>query len=164
MPPFVRLPLLLILVAALAACGFQPRGSHFDPGQLPQPLHLAGSAEHRVLERELRRQLRQAGVRLADTAETANAILYLIEVRSERRQLNLDARNRVAEYELVETLSYRLRRPDAQGAPAHTLRATRILRQTGKALLARQREERRLREEMRRELVRRLIARLASGR
>jgi outer membrane lipopolysaccharide assembly protein LptE/RlpB len=88
-------------------------------------------------------------------------VLRIADARSERRLLSLDARNRAAEYELSEMLRYSLR-SGGRTTPQRTLRVTRLLLQPGDELLARQREERRLREEMRRELVRQLIQQLAA--
>jgi len=158
--PAYRLSLLLVLALLLTACGFHLRGAGIDLGRLPQPLQLVGVTPYPELERELRRQLREAGVRLEERADGAGSVLRIADARSERRLLSLDARNRAAEYELSEMLRYSLRR-GGQTTPQRTLRVTRILRQPGNELLARQREERRLREEMRRELVRQLIRQLA---
>ena len=159
--PASRLSLLLVLALLLTACGFQPRGARTDLGQLPQPLQLVGVDPYSDLGRELRHQLREAGVRLDERADGAGSVLRIADARSERRLLSLDARNRAAEYELSEMLRYSLR-SGGQTTPQQTLRVTRILLQPGNELLARQREERRLREAMRRELVRQLIRRLAA--
>jgi LPS-assembly lipoprotein len=159
--PAYRLSLLLVLALLLTACGFHLRGTHIDLGHLPQPLQLVGVDSYPALGRELRRQLREAGVRLDERAEGAGSVLRIADARSERRLLSLDARNRAAEYELSEMLRYSLR-SGGRTTPQRTLRVTRLLLQPGDELLARQREERRLREEMRRELVRQLIQQLAA--
>ncbi len=159
--PTYRLSLLLVLALLLTACGFHLRGAGIDLGHLPQPLQLVGVDPYSALGRELRRQLREAGVRLDEHADGAGSVLRIADARSERRLLSLDARNRAAEYELSEILRYSLR-SGGRTTPQQTLRVTRILRQPSNELLARQREERRLREEMRRELVRQLIQQLAA--
>lgn len=157
--PASRLSLLLVLALLLTACGFQPRGARTDLGHLPQPVYLVGVASYADLGRELRRQLHSAGAQLSDDADSAVSTLRIVDARSERRLLSLDARNRAAEYELSEMLRYSLR-SGGEATPQRTLRVTRILLQPSNELLARQREERRLRGEMRLELVRQLIQQL----
>ena len=75
----------------------------------------------------------------------------------------MDSRNKVNEYELIESLQFRIRGGGRESAPER-LAASRLLYSPGTALLARQREETELRQLMREELADRLVRRLAAWR
>ena len=157
------LTLSLLILALLAGCGFQLRRAPDSLGGVPQPLLISGAAPQSALGRELRRQLRAAGVQLTGDPAQAAATLRISHYRSDSRLLSLDTRNRAAESELEESLHFSLHsRTGHELAPEQTLRELRTLLNNADQVLARQHEEDGVREEMRRQLVRRLLRRLAA--
>lgn len=157
-----RLALSLLLLALLTGCGFQLRGQVMQLSGLQQPLLVAGVTPDSPLGRELRDQLLQAGTQLTEDAAQAGATLRITHVHSGDRILGLDSRNRATEYELVESLRFRLlERQAGERMSEQQLRVTRTLFLPQTRVLAGQAEAETLREDMRRELVNRLIRRLA---
>jgi LPS-assembly lipoprotein len=155
------IPLILLLSALLSACGFQPRGQAPQLQNLPQPVHISGIQAYSPLHRELTRQLQQAGVALADDGNSASSLLRIHDQRSGRRLLSVDSNNQAVEFELEESLKFSLRHA-TQGelVEDQTVRVLRILYRPGSEVLAREREEKQLRDDMRRDLVGRIIRRL----
>ena len=155
------IPLILFLSLLLSACGFQPRGQVPQLQNLPQPVYISGVQAYSPLHRELSSQLRQAGVALAGDGKSAASLLRIHDRSSRRRVFSVDSNNRAVEFELEESLRFSLRHA-AQGEliEDQTVRVLRILYRPGSEVLAREREETQLREDMRRELVGRIIRRL----
>lgn len=155
---------LLLMALGPAGCGFQPRGSVPQIDGLAGPLYISGIARYSPLHRELSRQLRQAGLSLTDQGSEAGSLLRIADYRSERRLFTVDSRNQAAEYELEEALRFNLRSPSgAELVQDQTVRVLRILYRPNDEILARDREEQVLREEMRRELAGRMLNRIRAG-
>jgi outer membrane lipopolysaccharide assembly protein LptE/RlpB len=159
-----RLALVLLLVSMSSACGFQPRGQSLETGPLPDTIAIVGLRVNSPLHRELDRQITAAGSALAGQAE-ADMVLRISGYISTSRLLSVDSSNRAVEFELEE--SARFSSTDATGNPltaSQTARVLRILYRPPDTLLAGDREEALLREDMRRDLVARILRRLAAGR
>jgi len=154
---------LMLAVALLAACGFQPRGEVPAPGADLQPLALTGLNPGHDFMRELRRQLQLAGVTLAETPDQAAAVVRIRRLDQDRRVFSVNADNKVVEYEILYRLAYRLERP-----PGHPLDrpdpllARRIIYEPGGQLLGRVREAELRQQDVYADLARRLIRQLAS--
>lgn len=161
--PVAKLALSLLLLSLLSACGFQLRGQVTQLTGLGQPLFISGVDPYSELGRELSEQLQQAGMRLTDNRSEAVSTLLISQVRSSERVLGLDASNRAAEYELMESLRFSLRETDrGERQPEQTLRVTRTMFSPQDQVLAGQQEAQSLRKDMRRELVNLLIRRLSA--
>lgn len=153
--------LLILIVTTLGACGFQPRGSVPQIAGLPGPVYISGVEQYTPLHRELSQQLAQAGIALTDDSEGAGSLLRIRDYRSDRRLFGVDTSNQGNEYELREALSFTVRsRSHGELVGEQTVRVLRILYRPNTEVLAREREQDVLREEMRRELVNRIIRRL----
>ena len=128
-----------------------------------QPIFLAGMSESNPFMRELRYQLETAGVELADRRQQAASVLLVKRLATNRRVFSVDARNKVAEYEIVYKLNALVQQPPG------TLRKKfepmverRIIYDQGGQILSRVRETRTREKDVYRDLARRLIRRLAS--
>ncbi len=161
--PLCRTAVLLALVMMMSACGFQPRGNSTDLSQVPTPLYISGIAYHSDLHRELRRQLRRAGVTVAETAEDGALLLRISEHDTDSRLLSLDSRNRAIETELEESVwvSAYDRAGNERLAPQQ-IRVLRILYRPPKEILGAGREAELLRADMRKEIAQRIMDRLAT--
>ncbi len=89
--------------------------------------------------------------------------LKIHKQKTERHVLSVDSRNKTVEYEIEESLDYSVQRPPGTPVGEHrSLRATRILFNSGIQILGRDREETLLRKDMYQQLSRLLINQLAS--
>jgi outer membrane lipopolysaccharide assembly protein LptE/RlpB len=101
--------LLLLSVSLLAGCGFQLRGA--ESLQLPSrlsPMHLSGLRTDDPLRRELTQALREAGVTVTTSKETAQSFLVLSGRENRRRVAAVNAQGRAIEYEMVEAVTFEL--------------------------------------------------------
>ncbi|WP_018865699.1 MULTISPECIES: LPS assembly lipoprotein LptE [unclassified Thioalkalivibrio] len=162
MTALLRAALVLVLVAALAACGFQLRGSGEWPEAL-QPVQITGINARDSLYRELAVTLGSAGVEIVNQRpEGQGAILEIRSVNDQRRTLSVTEAARVSEYELVRTVEVRLRPVDGEAVDLGPLRASRIYLFDGTAVLSRGEREATLREAMDRDIVGQLQRRIAA--
>lgn len=161
MKPSTAFLMLSILALTLAACGFQPRGQVPQLSGLPGPVLISGIDPYTPLHREIGLQLLQAGTTLTNDGDEAASVLRIRDHRSSRRLFSVDSRNQAAEFELVESLKFVVRLPGQQQAQEEqTVRVLRILYRPDTEVLAREREEKDLRDDMRRDLVGRMIRRI----
>ena len=161
--PIRLLPSLLLVFAVLglAACGFQPRGALPQINGIPGPLYISGVEQWTPLHREISRQLQQAGISVTHDGQQAASQLRIADRQSRRRLLSVDSRNQAAEYELEESFRFSVRSPAAgELVEDQSVRVLRILFRPTDQVLAREREEQHLREDMRRELVARMLRRI----
>ena len=153
--------ILITLLLSLAACGFQPRGAVPQLDNLPGPLFISGIDKYTPLHRELSRQLQAAGVSLSDSAGNAASLLRVRDHKQRRRVMSVDSTNQAVEYELEESLQFSVRHPSRGDIVAdQTVRVLRVLYRPSGEVLAREREEEQLREDMRRDLVGRMLTRI----
>ncbi len=161
MKRFITHLLLLISLLTLGACGFQPRGAVPQLDNLPGPVYISGLDKFSPLHRELGHQLAEAGIRLTDEGSGAASLLRVRDHRSNRRVFTVDSDNRAAEFELEESLKFTIRQASGgELVREQTVRVLRILYRPADQVLAREREEEQLRNDMRRELVGRIIRRI----
>jgi LPS-assembly lipoprotein len=109
--PIVRALAALLVVAALAGCGFQLRGSN---GGYNMPFHsiYVGIPDTSPLGTELRRNLRAGdSVVIADTPAQAQAQIDLVSEARGRAILSLNSLGRVREYLLTYTVVFQVRDP-----------------------------------------------------
>ena len=99
--------LTLSLCLAISACGFQLRGSIDLPDGV-EPIFIGGTAPAGQLGIELRNLMGAFGIKLTDNAEDANYRLMIVDTRQDRRTATLGEGARVAEYQLIESITYEL--------------------------------------------------------
>lgn len=104
--------LLLALLFALSACGFQLRQQVDLPARLAT-LRIEGVDPYSPLQRNLEQALRRAGARIAETAE-GNGVLRVFTQRIDRLPLSVGDTGRVQEYLMRYTVDFELL--DSSGA------------------------------------------------
>lgn len=157
--------LLISLVLALSACGFQPRGAIPQLTQIPTPLYISGVTKYTPLHRELVRQLEAAGIKLTEDGPSAASMLRIADQSSDSRVFTVDSLNNAAEYELEESFRFSVRAPEQGELIAdQRVRVVRLLLKPDSQVLAGQREEKQLRIQMRRDLVSRMLTRIKAQR
>ncbi|MCL2589803.1 MAG: LPS assembly lipoprotein LptE [Betaproteobacteria bacterium] len=165
-PPFFRLTRHLQLIffafglAALAGCGFHLSG--------PRPLafstiHISAS-EYTSLGIALRRQVALSGsTKVEKDASRAEAKLQIIANDRSREILSLTPAGTVREYELTQTLRFRLIDHDGKELiPPSAISARRELTFSDELVLSKEQEEALLYDDMESDLVRQIMRRLSS--
>ena len=151
-----------ILSVALAACGFQLRGTAslpFDKLYMP-PATVSGIAL------DLKRNI-QAGTRtmVVDDPKKADAQFELSWELREKLILSLAANGRVREYQLRYSVGFRVH--DGKGGeflPSNLLRLTRDVTFNDSDVLSKEAEELLLYRDMQTDMVQQIMRRLASAR
>ena len=157
------IPKALVLTAAtvLAGCGFQLRGTSPVPAALQPlavdcPASLPGDFCNSVRE-----QLRLGGVELASEA-SADYVLRLRDYRQDRRASAITSTASAAEYVLRHTVSLELMTSEQVPLIGKTdLNASESYRYDENNVLAKQREEDELRQQLGDRLAQQVIFRLA---
>jgi len=145
---------------ALAACGFQLRGT----APLPfDSIYVPGASGGIALD--LKRTI-QAGssTRVVDSPKDAQAVLELLEAAREKEILSLTGAGRVREYRLHYRVRYRVR--DAKGGeyvPTTTLQQVRDITFNDSLVLAKESEEELLYRDMQADMVQQMMRQLAAA-
>jgi LPS-assembly lipoprotein len=148
-----------LLIIVLTGCGFHLRGA-LPTQTMDNPIYIAGVDKNSDLYRELARQLRGAKSVITETRSLAKSILTISNYRSRERQLTLNSSNQAVEYELEESFNFSVQTSNTT-VVSRPLKVTRVLGRTESETLAREREEREMRINMRHDLVNQLMYQLA---
>ena len=148
-----------LLIIVLTGCGFHLRGA-LPTLTMDNPIYIAGVDKNSDLYRELARQLRGAKSVITETRSLAKSVLTISEYRSRERQLTLNSSNQAVEYELEESFNFSVQTSNTT-VESRPLKVTRVLGRTESETLAREREEREMRINMRHDLVNQLMYQLA---
>ena len=117
---------------------------------------------HSQFYRELRAQLRMAGVDLVDGGAHATAILSILFDDTEQRVLSVSARNVPTEYEVYYTIAYALSAGSKTLLDTQTLTLTRDYTYDSRLVLGKAREEELLREAIVKDLVRIVLKQIST--
>ena len=98
--------LSLALNLGLTGCGFQLKESAAIPAGFG-PVKVQGISDYSSLYKSVRNTLRQSSIQIAED-ETASHTLVIQQVNNERRVLSVNSAGKVAEYELIKTLAFRV--------------------------------------------------------
>lgn len=154
--------LALAAAAVLAAgCGLQLRG-HIELSPQMRAPYLEASDRYTPLYAELAAALQAAGAQLAPSREAASAVIHVHVDETGRDVLSVSARNTPQEYEVFYTIEYSVTAGGELLLPRQTRTVAREYAYDDRAVLAKQNEERRLREALARELASIVARRLAS--
>ena len=151
--------LLILVLAALAGCGFQLRGT----AELPfDTLYLPSTGG---IGLELRRNI-QAGTRtvVVDDPKQAQAQLEFLQEVRQKDILSLSAGGRVREFRLVYRVAFRVH--DGKGGeyiPQTTIALTRDITFSDTEVLAKEAEEQLLFRDMQSDMVQQIMRRLAAA-
>ncbi len=148
-----------LLIIVLTGCGFHLRGA-LPTLTMDNPIYIAGVDKNSDLYRELARQLRGAKSVITETRSLAKSVLTISNYRSRERQLTLNSSNQAVEYELEESFNFSVQTSNTT-VESRPLKVTRVLGRTESETLAREREEREMRVNMRHDLVNQLMYQLA---
>ena len=156
----LRTALLVTLAAALAGCGFHPRGAVVLPESMART-ELRGIDPHGELAAEIAAVLTDAGAQVVGPGAAASAILTLSGERFDRRVASVDGAGKASQYELRYRLTGQLHGPGGGVlTPAREASVTRLLNVDAATALGTASEEELLRREMQRDAVRQLVRQL----
>ena len=154
----IRLSLILLLTACLAACGFHLRGA-VDVAF--SSIFIQGNTL--VISKKLVKSLNTNGVKVLPSAEGAELLLETVGEESEKRILSLAGTGTVNEFELYYRVHYRTKRAgEALWSPTQTVESRRDFTYSDANLLAKQGEEKRLNESMQQDVLSNLMRRLST--
>ncbi len=152
--------LVIVVAAMLTACGFQLRGEARLPAFMDRTF-VAVADDSTVFMRELGLLLEANGVEVAEEPGPGTATLRIDSQNIWRQALSVTGQARVREFLIVFEVTWRLE--DARGEVAlerSTLRLTRDYSFDEGEILAAQREEEFLRDELGRAMATQLVRRL----
>jgi LPS-assembly lipoprotein len=157
----MRLVLAGVVLALLAACGFQLRGT----AQLPfETLYIPGANPLAV---ELRRNVKAASkTRLVDSPGSAQAVLGFTTEAREKVILSFTSAGRVQEYRLRYRVGFRVTDPkgDQVFLPSSEILLTRDLTYNDSQVIAKENEEAMLYRDMQTDMVQQILRRLVAAR
>lgn len=152
--------LAVLVLLALAGCGFQLRGAFTVPPELAR-MYVDANDPYGPLAQEVRGMLTRAGAALVTERAKATAVFILTGPTTRRRPLSVDTAGRVREYQTQMTVRFRVDTPDGAAViPEHGFELSRDYVYVGSAVLGKEEEEALLQAEMRREATGRIAARL----
>ena len=123
---------------------------------------VAAVDTHSQFYRELRAQLRMAGVNLVDTDADATATFSISFDETEQRVLSVSARNVPTEYEVYYIIEYALSSGAKNLLDTQTLTLTRDYTYDSRLVLGKAREEELLREAIVKDLVRIVLKQIST--
>lgn len=150
-----------LLLLALTACGFQLSGAPQLPPQMART-YIDTPDRYSLFYRTLRRELRNAGVELVDSAAAANAVFSILSDETDQRVLSVSARNVPREYEVYYSVAYVVQSNDGLLLEPQRQTGTRDYTYDETRVLGKSREEELLREAIARDLVRIVLIQLSS--
>ncbi len=158
-----RVARLVVIIAAsvIASCGYQLQGALTVPAEM-QRTYVATVDQHSRFYRELRAQLRMAGVNLVDTGADATATFSILYDETAQRVLSVSARNVPTEYEVYYTIEYALNAGPKTLLDRQTLTLTRDYTYDATLVLGKAREEELLREAIVKDLVRVVLKQMST--
>jgi LPS-assembly lipoprotein len=152
---------LLALTAALAACGFQLRGTAPLPFQSLYVQATPSSQFATLLKRSVRAG---SGTRIADQAADAEVVLQVLSELQEKQILSLGGGGRVSEYQLRYRVSFRLTdSKNREHIPATEIVLKRDYSFTDDQALSKESEEALLYRDMRNDAVQQMVRRLQAA-
>jgi LPS-assembly lipoprotein len=149
--------LSIILIFALASCGFQLKGDI----ALPFASVSVASAGASQVATRLKRDITNSVTKLAASAKEADAQLNIASERRERLILSLSGAGRVREYQLKLTVQYQL--SDNSGKvniPTSDIQLQRILTYDDSQIIAKQQEEAQLFQDMEKDAAQQILRRM----
>ncbi|MGB5245443.1 MAG: LPS assembly lipoprotein LptE [Woeseia sp.] len=156
-----RNAILLILLLALAACGFHLRGALQLPPQMART-YIDTADRYSLFYRLLRQELTAAGVELVESAADANAVFSILSEDTDQRVLSVSARNVPREYEVYYSVYFTVQSNEGLLLEPQQQIGTRDYTYDETEVLGKSREEELLREAIARDLVRIVLIQLSS--
>lgn len=158
---YLRLPLLIVTVMTLPACGWRLQGT----ARLPEVMSVAyidTQDQYTDFNRALRKSLQASGSRLTGARAQASGVVRIHKDESGQRVLSVSARNTPEEYEVFYSVDYSVDGPAGELIPTQHIELTRDYSYDVTAVLAKQREHAILREALARDLAGLVLRQLAA--
>ncbi len=150
-----------MVASLLASCGFHLQGALTIPAEMERTF-VAAVDTHSQFYRELRTQLRMAGVDLVDTDADATATFSISFDKTAQRVLSVSARNVPTEYEVYYTIEYALSSGPKSLLDTQTMTLTRDYTYDSRLVMGKGREEALLREAIVKDLVRIVLKQIST--
>lgn len=150
-----------MVTAVIAACGFQLQGAVTTPAAMDRT-YIATEDRYSLFYRELRAQLRDAGVTLVDSPEEATGTLSILVDETDQRVLSVSARNVPTEYEVYYSIEYALASGEQSLMSPRFVTLTRDYTYDETLVLGKAREESLLRDAIVKDLVRIVLKQISS--
>jgi LPS-assembly lipoprotein len=146
-----------VIALLLTACGYHLRGAYQLPKEL-KAVHLQGESSE--LREQFNRILQSSAGQLASSPEKAGIVVRFFNEKMQRRVLSLSARGRANEFELDYRLEYELANAgNAILLPRQALEVRREYFNDQQDIIAKDNEEKVIRNEMYQQAVRTIINR-----
>lgn len=154
----MRLCSIIGLVIALTACGFHLRG----PTDIPfDSIFIEGNTL--VISKDLKQALKTSDIEILPSSENAELRLELVGEENEKRILSLSGAGTVNEFELYYRVHYRTKLANQETwSEVDTIESRRDFTYSDANLLAKQREEKQLNENMQKDVINALTRRLSA--
>jgi len=156
----LRVAMAAFLTTALAACGFHLRGT----ANLPhEKIYISGPA-YSAFANDLKRAIRAGtNTRVADTAQEADATLFILGESRVKTILSLTSQGTVREWQLRYVVSYRLAdKTSKEVVPPTEISLVRSYVYNDQQVLAAESEEVVLYRDMQQDAVQQLLRRLSA--
>jgi LPS-assembly lipoprotein len=145
----------------LAGCGFQLQGAVTTPAAMERT-YIAAEDRYTPFYRELRSQLRAAGVDVVDTPSAATATLAVLVDENDQRVLSVSARNVPTEFEVYYSIEYALSSGEQSLLAPQFITLTRDYTYDATLVLGKAREADLLRDAIVRDLVRLVLKQVST--
>ena len=145
----------------LASCGFHLQNESNVPAEMERTFS-ATKDRYSMFYRELRRQLKAAGMQLADSPDESTAILTISVDETDQRVLSVSALNVPTEYEVYYAIEYAVDSGETSMLKPQTFTLTRDYTYDETLVLGKAHEEQLLREAIVKDLVRIVLKQLGT--
>lgn len=150
-------PVIGLLVMLLTACGYHPRGALELPSGMKN-IYLSGASAE--LKELFKTTMEASDIPMANSPESAGLVIKILNEDVQRRVLSLSSGGTANDFELEYRFDYQL--VDANDQALSTLQAIQIKREyynNQAAVIAKDNEEKVIRNEMYQQAVRMLVNR-----
>ncbi|MCB1616399.1 MAG: hypothetical protein KDI30_10335 [Pseudomonadales bacterium] len=155
---FCKAVFLLLTCALLAACGWHLKGQHINP-PIPHKIYLTSfdsyGETHLLLKKTLQRQNA-----LSPTLADSDYHLEILNEDIETNTLSISDINNASEYEIVLSINYQINPKNGELARKQNLKTGRHYQFNRNRVVAKEREQKKLLEEMRNDLINQLVRQL----
>jgi LPS-assembly lipoprotein len=156
MQHYPKLFVSCLLISLISACGFHLRGTVDLPAGI-EPFYIGSGNTNDVIYIELNNIFNANGLSLTEDPGEANYQLIITTQKPDRRSTAVGIDGRIAEYQLLETATYKLK--DKKGRIASgpiEITERRTLQNNPNQVISTESEEKLLRTEMKRNLARKM--------
>jgi|TARA_B110000444_G_scaffold195249_1_gene185706 LPS-assembly lipoprotein len=157
----IRIAIIILATAGVAACGFHLQGAFTAPAGMERT-YIASDNHYSAFFRELESRLRAAGVVLSDSPIDATATFDISFDQTAQRVLSVSTRNVPTEYEVFYTITYSLYSGSHVLLPPQTLTLTRDYTYDSTLVLGKAREGELLRDAIVQDLVRVVLKQIST--